>query len=197
MVKNLKVYVFDMGKVIIKSSRMNDFYKLADMKCEYKDLKKAFYSSEQSDAVYRGLISDDEFFDFIKKMSGSEKSIAELERLYIETKGDVFPDTIRIIRELSERGCAVHLLSNLKKIDYQYLASVVDLDLFTQLFLSYQIGKSKPHDDVFEHVIEILGTSDFVFFDDAEENISTAKKHGIKAYQTTGDDILKCYRLIR
>ena len=40
MVKNLKVYVFDMGKVIIKSSRMNDFYNLAGMECDYKDLKK-------------------------------------------------------------------------------------------------------------------------------------------------------------
>ena len=197
MVKKLKVYVFDMGKVIIKPSRMNDFYRLAEMECDYSALKTAFYDSSESDAVYKGIISDDEFFDFIRRVSGSKKSVAELKRLYIMTKGEAYSNVISLITELREKGNTVNLLSNLKRIDHDYLGTAVDLSLFDKLFLSYQLGMSKPHTDIFEHVIDTIGTNDFYFFDDSEKNVLTAKKLGINAYQTTGEDVVKCFSKLR
>ena len=197
MIKKLKVYVFDMGKVIIKPSRMKDFYTYADMKCDYPELKTAFYDSDESDAVYRGIISDDEFFEYIRRVSGTSRSVPELKRLYIQTKWEAYDDTVKLITELRERGNSVNILSNLKKIDHEYLGTAVDLSLFDKLFLSYQLGMSKPHDDIFKHVIEELGTSEFYFFDDSQKNVTAAHNLGISAHLTTGENINGVFKLIK
>ena len=195
MIKN--IYVFDMGKVITKPSKLDKVYSAGEMKCSYLDFKTNFYHSKESDEVYKGLITDDEFFEFIRKTCGSTKTVDELKKLYNLSKGGIYPDTIKLIQELKDSGNSVHLLSNLKQIDYDYLSSHMDLTLFDRLFLSFKLGMSKPHEDIYKYVIESLGTPDFYFFDDSLENITAAKKLGIHAHQTTGEDIVKCLRRIR
>ena len=55
---------------------------------------------------------------------------------------------------------------------------------------------SKPNEDIFKYVIDVLGTNEFYFFDDTLNNIISARNLGIDAHQTTGDNIEKCLRLI-
>ena len=191
---NRKIYVFDMGRVITKPARLDKMYSMADMNCELSDFKNYFYNSKEADEVYRGLITDDEFFAYIKAITDSNKSVNRLQELYNLCKGGIYLDTIQVIEELKRTGNIVCLLSNLKKIDYDYLSENIDLNLFDKLFLSYQLGMSKPHEDIFRYVINELGTNQFHFFDDSLENIMVAKKLEINAHQTTGDDIIKCLR---
>ena len=195
MVKNLQIYVFDMGRVITKSANLGMFYKEAKMRCDYADFRKQFYNSQASDDVYKGIITDDEFFCYLKVVCGTKLSVSELKNLYTLSKGGIYDDTVRIIHNLKNRGNSVYLLSNLKQIDYDYLNEHVDLSVFDQMFLSYRLGMSKPHEDIYRHVIETLGTNDFHFFDDSEENIEAAEKLGILAHQVTGEDIKKCLKL--
>ena len=192
-----KRYVFDMGNVITKPAKIKEVYEQADMKCSYEDFRKYFYHSKESDDVYKGLISDDEFFDYIRRVCGSVKSVSELKELYFSCKGGIYKETIDSIEELKKLGNNVYLLSNLKEIDYDYLNKNINLSLFDKLFLSYQLGMCKPYKDIYEYVIDDLGTNEFYFFDDSISNVNTAQGLGIDAYQTTGDNITKCMSLIR
>lgn len=81
------------------------------------------------------------------------------------------------------------LLSNLKEIDYEYLKSVVDMEIFDEKFLSYEMGMIKPDKKIYNEVIKKIGTSNFYFFDDTEENVKEALNLGINAYQVTGESI--------
>ena len=197
MIKNMKIYVFDMGGVITKPSKLDKMYSAALMQCGCNKFKSYFYHSEKTIDVWKGLITDDEFFEYIRNVTGSLKTPTELENLYLLSKGGIYLDTMRFIYELSTSGNIVCLLSNLKRIDYDYLSEVIDISLFDELFLSYELGMVKPNEDIFRHVIDALGTNEFHFFDDSLKNIEVANSLGISAHQTTGKDIVKTISQIR
>lgn len=114
----------------------------------------------------------------------------------MSAKGGIYEDTIKLIKKLKDEGNMVCLLSNLRPVDYKYLSENIDLNLFNQLFLSYILKMSKPNKEIFEHVINVLGTNDFTFIDDSSKNIETAIEAGItNPIQSTGENITKILRL--
>lgn len=184
-----KIYVFDMGNVLTKPTNLRKVYEESESKCEYPIFKKLFYDSYEATAVYKGMISDYEFFNSLKEKTGSEKTSDELRKLYIKNKSGVYKDTIDIIKYLKDMRNTVCLLSNLKEVDYEYLSNAVDMSLFDIEFLSYEMGMAKPETDIYEKVIDRLGTSDFYFFDDTLANVEEARRLGIDAYQVDGNTI--------
>lgn len=184
-----EIFVFDMGCVILKPAYLKGMYEEANTNCDYKEFKDLFYDSEYSQRVYDGSISDNEFFKIIKDKSKSKESIEELKMLYLKYKGEVYSSTMKIINQLREDGNMICLLSNLKEIDYAYLSSVIDMQLFDKTYLSYLMGMAKPSAKIFQAVINDLGTNQFYFFDDSLKNINMASSLGINAYNVTGENI--------
>ena len=86
------------------------------------------------------------------------------------------------------------MLSNLAEIDYEILKEQFDMNLFDEVFLSYQMHKIKPEKEIFEEVVNKLGknSKEILFFDDKEKNVEVARKCGIEAYQVTGENIKEC-----
>ena len=189
-----KIFVFDMGHVILKPSNLRGMYNLTDSNISYSDFKNLFYHSNLAQDVYKGIIDDDTFFSYLKLLSGTNKNISELKKLYLKFKGTCYDDVIEIIQKMKDKGHKVCLLSNLKVIDYEYLASIMDLSIFDQLFLSYLLKSAKPEKEIYQKVINTLGTNQFYFFDDSLDNINAALSLGINAYQTTGDEMQKVLR---
>lgn len=191
------IYAFDMGRVILRSSNLKWMYhSIVDgnnVKCDYNTFRTLFYDSQESTDVYSGFIDDDTFFKIIREKIGSDKSVNELKSLYIKSKGDVYQDTIDIIKDLKDNSNTVCLLSNLKALDYDYLKSVIDIDMFDKTFLSYLMNAAKPDSKIYKMVIEELGTNNFYFFDDSPINVDSASKLGIKAFTVTGDTINECF----
>ncbi len=184
-----KIYVFDMGNVVTRPTNLKKMYEESESSCEYNIFKKLFYDSYESTAVYKGMISDYEFFNSLKEKTGSKKTSYELRQLYLENKSGVYEDTIGIIKYLKGMKNMICLLSNLKEVDYEYLRNVVDMSLFDIEFLSYEMGMAKPETEIYEQVINRLGTSDFYFFDDTLANVEEARRLGINAYQVNGNTI--------
>lgn len=188
-----KIYVFDMGHVILKPTNLKSMYMEACVDCDYQYFKNLFYNSRESIWVYGGFIDDDTFFRILRDKTGSKITVDELKELYLKNKGGVYEDTINIIRKLKKENNIVCLLSNLKVIDYEYLSSVVDMNMFDKVFLSYIMHMVKPENKIYEEVIKELGTNDFYFFDDTPINVQNAKGLGIDAFNVTGDDIKNCF----
>lgn len=189
-----KIFVFDMGNVIIGEADLYTMYIKSGAECDYNTFYNLFYKSNYSKNVYEGKINDDEFFSIIINKCKINKTIEELKRIYLICKSKVYRDTLNIINALKKEGNKVYLLSNLKEIDYRYLCSQIDIKIFNELFLSYKMGQSKPDKEIFKSVINKLGTNDFYFFDDSIDNVRTAKSEGIKSYQVTGNTIKTCFQ---
>lgn len=183
------IYVFDMGNVILKPTDLYSMYINSKAECDYKTFKYLFYNSEDTKKVYKGLIDDNDFFQIISNKASCKSNGQELQKLYIENKSGVYDDTISYIKHLKDMKKKVCLLSNLKEIDYEYLKSVVDMEIFDEKFLSYEMGMIKPDKKIYNEVIKKIGTSNFYFFDDTEENVKEALNLGINAYQVTGESI--------
>ncbi len=188
-----KIYVFDMGHVILKPSDLRKLYLEAETETDYTTFKNLFYHSSESEQVYRGDIDDNTFFEIIKNELKSKRTVRELKELYRKNKGGIYEDTYQIIRALKEQENMVCLLSNLKVIDYEYLCQAIDMNLFDKTFLSYLMHMIKPDKEIYESVIDTLGTNDFYFFDDTESNVLNACELGIRAYQVTGETIKDCF----
>ena len=189
-----QIYIFDMGKVILKSANMKKMYQEAQAECNLQTFNQLFYGSNKTIEVYKGIIDDIEFFRWLKEQAKSQKTPSELINLYVQSKEGVYTDTIEIIKDLKRKKQRICLLSNLKQVDYDYLKSVVNMSLFERVFLSFQMGMAKPEPEIYQAVIQELGTNQFHFFDDNDENIKEAKKWGIDAHQVTGDSIKECFQ---
>ena len=195
--KKSNLFVFDMGNVITKPARIGEMYLRADMQCSTEEFKRLFYHSPKADESYRGIINDDEFFDYIRMMTGSTKTSKNLQYLYRRCKGGIYAEAMQEIQRLKEEGYQVYLLSNLREIDYRCLSEKITMSIFDKMFLSYKLGMSKPHEDIYKYVIDELGTNNFYFFDDSKRNIEKAESLGIQAYQTTGEEIPKWIKVLK
>lgn len=99
-----------------------------------------------------------------------------------------FPGIEKLIHSLS----ATHrlaLLSNTNEVHWHsVLARSEIFSLFSDLFLSYEIGHLKPSTGAFEFVLSGLGRdpSEILFLDDTERNVVAAQGLGIDAVQVKG-----------
>jgi len=189
-------YVFDMGGVITRGYYLRGLYEELKPTISYTEFKYQFYCSQEAIDAYKGLITIDEFFTKITSHAMVKFSKEELTKLYYAYKGGLYQKTILIMQYLKERGNQIYLLSNLNQADHQYLEKNMDMNIFDQEFLSYKMHKVKPEPEIYNDVINELGTNDFFFFDDSSTNINAAKELGIKAYKTTGHDINDTMKLI-
>lgn len=189
-------FVFDMGGVITKHYYLQGFYNELFPQINYNDFKYFMYCSDASIQAYKGLITIEEFFAELAIKCGIKYDYEKILKAYLAYKGGIHRKTLLIIEYLKEQNNDIYLLSNLNEADHLYLEQNIDMNLFTKQFLSYEMHKVKPDKEIYEEVINDLGTNDFYFFDNSKSNIEAAKEMGIKAFETTGHDINETMKLI-
>lgn len=194
-----KIYVFDLGNVIVKPMDVKMLYELLECKIEYDEFLNFFCYDKSVIDAHNGLISDDEHIIRILEYSGSIKSLEEYKRIFTgPIRKGLYNDTVQIIESLKDNGNKICLLSNLRKIDFEWFSSIYDISKFNELFLSYEMHKSKPDLEIYQDMIEKLAIlpKDILFFDDNKNNIESAKKCGITSYCVTGNNIKDTFNLI-
>jgi len=90
--------------------------------------------------------------------------------------------TVEIVKRLKSGGYKVAALSNTVEPHANHHKKRKDYDLFFPVFLSYELGMSKPDKEIYEHVIKVMGVKfeECIFIDDKEINLETAKALGMK-----------------
>ena len=106
------------------------------------------------------------------------------EHFYHMVKGPK-PDVEAVLGRLADRF-QMGLLSNTNPVHHQRILDETQiLKPFDQLFMSYQMGVMKPHEDIFHQALRQTGVApeQTAFFDDGAINIEAAKKLGMQAFQ--------------
>ncbi len=138
---------------------------------------------------------ENESFRNVLEKIGCKISVDELFNI-VYKKRDYYEDTLNIINKLRNNGNKVYLLSNLRKVDFEYLKKDIDISTFEKTFLSYEMNLIKPQKEIYETVIEDLNInpSNIYFFDDNSTNIDSAIQCGIKGFCVTGDNIKEVFQ---
>jgi glucose-1-phosphatase len=190
---NIKVILFDMGRVLVKidfdafpnalglfTKEQREPYRIAAMKLEY---------------LYEcGKISTEEFLDSLYVVFDSKFSKKQLLDAYnmiiVEENSEILP----LVKNVKSKF-RVAVLSNTS--DEHWKKSLVIaplLQLFPEKFTSFQIGEMKPKPIVYEKVISSLGVpaNEILFIDDVQENIDGAIACGMRGIHfTTVTDLKK------
>ena len=190
------IVIFDLGGVLYdidKRKFERTFKESLEVNVSYEQLltDSLFYKYET------GKISTREFLQELKRKYFPSKSYEQIKNIWNSILVGNNKDSENVVKSLKDKGFTLTLLSNTNELHYSelYKTAATFLDKFDKIFLSYEIGLTKPSSEIYRYVLDKLYTSadKVVFIDDSEENVLSARKLGIKAYLHSGSlwDILK------
>ncbi len=187
MQKRIKIIIFDLGGVLVESSRLNVSEEVAKIiKVEFKDFLKSnenFYN-----LTVTGELS---LLDYYKKtleiLDIKNFTPQELLARHLEVYDDNFKinnEVINIINKLSKskKYKLISLTNTEKEIAQRNRIKSPIFNYFKINYLSIDLGLMKPNLDIYEYVIDDMKANPYemIFIDDKEENLIPAKKLGMK-----------------
>ena len=182
---NKKYFIFDIGNVLVDF----DFQVLlkqiaADSGTPVEQPTER--DLEMHHAVEEGVISDQEFVDFLNQSKGLSWTVDTLIGVW-QKMFTVNPTGYGMFREAIARGLPVYTLSNIAEHHIEAIERNWPgfFDGATGLFLSYQVGARKPNAEIYRRMLDDLGVKgeQCLFLDDLERNIEAARAAGIQAHQ--------------
>ena len=179
--KEIKLVIFDIGKVILDFDHMITCNKLA--KYSKKDARYIYdfiFNSEMLDEYERGEISSMEMFSAISGELGLDISFKKFKEIWsnIFTIKEGIEQLIHRVKTLAK----IAVLSNTDEMHFEDIRDKVEIIKdFDWLFLSHEAGYRKPEKEIFEYAINKTGISpeNIIFIDDIQEFVEAANKLGI------------------
>jgi putative hydrolase of the HAD superfamily len=180
--------VFDFGNVVAFFDHDRAWARIAAARSlEVDPLKRRIADDALKSLAYEhelGRVDDAAFADAFARGLGLELPLDELEAAW----GAIFTlnePVAALVRELDDAGHTLLLGSNTNPIHARAFrrdfAEV--LDRFDHLVLSFEVGHRKPSAAFFAACVAAAGgaPADYLFIDDAEENVEGARSSGLDA----------------
>lgn len=188
MKSDIKVVIFDLGQTLI-AYNLEEFFFYLEENFQYKkktvqEVVGIVFEGENYRLYERGVYSTDEYYKRIVK-------VLEIDNLSLEDFKKAFccifsanKGIENLLRELS-RNYKLLFISNLSKIHWELALSKQDIirEFFPanwQQVLSYKEGSQKPEAEIYLKALSNaeVSSSEAIFFDDKEENVTGFRKIG-------------------
>ncbi len=195
----IKQFFFDFGGVLVDldfDGAVQSFQKLGITtdgifnSGHFKKILRDFENGKTAEKV---------FFDQLRDFGNFEASDEEIRRSWNIVIQTIPAYKLELLRTLRQHF-PVYMVSNtnITHIEYtrQHLfregGSNID-DYFDKLYLSYELGASKPDMEFYRKVIDDAkaNPAESLFIDDKEENIEGARKAGFQVCRVTPDENLR------
>ena len=188
--QGIKNIIFDLGGVIINLD--NQLTENAFVSMGAKTFRE-YFGHGHAASFFRdyevGAISDRQFIDAIKELTGLSLSDEEVITAWNALLLDFPPERIQLLKELGKRyriflfsnTNALHLTA-LRKIYKDYFRDGELDDHFERTYYSHLLGMRKPDKPSYEHILleNQLKGAETLFVDDALINIEGAEAAGLK-----------------
>ncbi|MGD2279449.1 MAG: HAD-IA family hydrolase, partial [Candidatus Omnitrophota bacterium] len=107
-----------------------------------------------------------------------------------------YPEMEKIIKELKDKypGVKLVLISNTNEAHYDFIKEKYEiLKLMDKCVVSHELGRQKPHPDIFNKAMRLAGSipKETFYTDDRPDLVSAARVMGIRAFDFTGHDSLR------
>jgi putative hydrolase of the HAD superfamily len=172
--------VFDFGEVISQrnpgipgmAARLG--VPVADFEAAYWD--RDAYDRGSSDAAYWELVGS--------RLGVSVDAALVREMTALDNAGwlsDPVPQTVALIEDLASAGVPLALLSNAPVTFARLAEEEAWTAHFRHLVFSGDLGCAKPDAEIWQHLKDVVGSTDLVFYDDRQINVDGALAAGIDA----------------
>ncbi len=189
--QNIKNIVFDLGGVIITLNQREAVRRFKEVGLENaEDWLDPYHQKGIFLELEEGKLSQQAFYDALRKESGKNISDRDIDYGWFGFIQEVPEYKLEMLEELKKKY-KLYLLSNTNPVVMswartpQFSPKGKSLDeYFDRLYLSYEVGYTKPHPRIYECMIEDSGLdpSETLFVDDSQANIETGEKFGLKTY---------------
>lgn len=132
----------------------------------------------------RGQLTEAELLARLEASTGQSRdilvAIVEAARGFLLEK----PETVKLVRDLRQRGFNLYCLSNMPGPFYEHLRRRHDFfDVFHGVVISGEVQLMKPEPEIYLHLLERFGlrAPESVFVDDLQANVDAAKAVGLHA----------------
>ena len=184
MVKNI---IFDLGGVVLEwnPQRVEKEYK-GNLEMPRFLFNSGFFQTHWSE-FDRGTISQAELIEKMAELSGYPLSECKGFVEFVKYSLDDIPQTVELIKKLSEQGYSVYCLSNMSLEFYNYLKVRDWFSYFKGQIISALEGVIKPEAAIYELLLDRfqLKAEECLFIDDLAPNIEAAKALGIQTVHFT------------
>ncbi len=178
MKNKIKMFVFDMGEVLIKNTNVIDEISKY-LKISHEEFK--FYALKAKiDFLQIGKISSIIFWNNFTKESNIEVGSDLFEKFF---KPEKIKDMYHLINQLNNKYGVV-CGTNTIESHYNFLKNGDFYSVFKEIYASNNIGYAKPHKEFFEYIIkkEKVKPEEIFFIDDDVQNIKTAERLNINSF---------------
>jgi putative hydrolase of the HAD superfamily len=184
----ISVVLFDVGGVLVEPSGVAIMLAWMNHRVSAEELWKMWLTNPAVRAFETGKMPADEFADHVIADFGLPVRRAEFLREMETWSATFFPGAV----ELVERIPSLYLratLCNSNPIQWPHLMQNERFtNAFVHHFASHLIGKIKPDEGAFRHVVDVLRCDprEVLFLDDNELNVLGARAVGMNAIRVKG-----------
>jgi len=190
--EGIKNIIFDLGGVLITLDRDEAVNRFKEAGLENaEELLSAYHQKGIFLELEEGKLSKEEFYEAVRKEAGKFISNETIDHGWLGFLKEVPAYKMVMLEELRRKGYRLYLLSNTNPVIMDWAHSPafspqgksID-EYFDKLYLSYQIGYTKPHTEIFQFMFKDSGMipSESLFIDDGIANIEMGKQLGMKTY---------------
>lgn len=202
--ENIKNIVFDLGGVIITLSREEAVRRFKAIGLDSaEELLDPYHQKGVFLALEEGRISREEFYQEVNKLAGKQLAPADIDYALYGFLVDLPAYKLEMLEELRKKY-KLYLLSNTNPIIMEWAHTPalwgypkVLKDYFDKMYLSYEMGATKPARSIFEQLIADSGIipEETLFIDDGPANVQIGRELGMKTYQPeNGEDFRQLFK---
>jgi putative hydrolase of the HAD superfamily len=195
--------IFDLGNVIIDIDYQNSLRLIRNQVSELiQDRVSGFYLTDFHKDYEKGLIDSPTFRNSVRGYFEQDWEDQKVDELWNSLLLTIPENRLELIANLKNKY-QIGVLSNTNQIHIEAVDMILMRDhgienlnqLFHRVFLSHEMGLSKPSPEIYEKMVSELGTTPdrVVFFDDLEANVKGAASVGIQAVHVTGPGVIFDY----
>jgi glucose-1-phosphatase len=185
---DLKVILFDVGGVLVELGGVQWVLDRMGPDATTDALWPLWLRSPSVRAFERGLIDSQVFATGILTELGIESASDDFLLSFAAWPTGLYPGALELVASIP-RQYERALLSNSNMLHWPRILGEMSLaDVFEHRFSSHLIGKIKPDEEAFHHVIDALQcrAGEVLFLDDNQLNVEAARRVGMQAERVRG-----------
>lgn len=181
---NARNIVFDFGGVLMKHDIEGCLNDLRQLMSDEDIADVLGFGSDKDDTLRarfeRGECDTHYFLEHVLALCKLGTTEQQMIDAWNKIHAGIPDEAWETIRQLRAQGYRTYLMSNTDEIHWQHSLAFYrqQIDsLFDDVFLSFELGITKPTEAFFRHVANAIGDGQTIFVDDTEANRIAAQQH--------------------